>query len=70
MKAIIALGVTGVGLLVVLAFLYTRLNPEPAGVDQGAYRGSEPPARIAMPDFVLQEPNQQNSNHPDRPTLS
>lgn len=55
MKAIIALGVTGVGLLVVLAFLYTRLNAEPAGVDQGAYRGSEPPARIAMPDFVLQD---------------
>ncbi len=55
MKAIIALGVTGVGLLVVLAFLYTRLDAEPSGVDQGAYRGSEPPARILMPDFVLQD---------------
>lgn len=55
MKAIIALGATGVGLLVVLAFLYTRLDAEPSGVDQGAYRGSEPPARILMPDFVLQD---------------
>lgn len=55
MKAIIALGATGVGLLVVLAFLYTRLNAEPDGVDQSAYRGSEPPARIVMPDFVLQD---------------
>lgn len=55
MKAILALGVTGVGLLVLLAFLYTRFNAEPAGVDQGAYRGSEPPARIVMPDFALQD---------------
>ena len=37
MKAIIALGVTGVGLLVVLAFLYTRLNPEPAGGGPSVY---------------------------------
>ncbi len=55
MKAIISLGFVGVGLLVVLAFLYTRLDAEPAGVDQGAYRGSEPPARILMPDFALQD---------------
>lgn len=55
MKAIIALGFVGVGLLVVLAFLYTRLGAEPAGVDQGVYRGSEPPARIVMPDFALQD---------------
>ncbi len=55
MRAIIALGVSGVGLLVVLAFLYTRLDAEPSGVDQGAYRGSEPPARIVMPDFALQD---------------
>lgn len=55
MKAIIALGVTGVGLLLVLAFLYTRLDVEPSTVDQGAYRGSEPPARIVMPDFALQD---------------
>lgn len=55
MKAIIALGVTGVGLLLVLAFLYTRLDAEPSTGDQGAYRGSEPPARIVMPDFALQD---------------
>lgn len=55
MRAIIALGVTGVGLLVALAFLYTRPDAEPSGVDQGAYRGSEPPARIVMPDFALQD---------------
>ena len=55
MKAIVSLGFVGVGLLVVLAFLYTRLDAEPAGVDQGAYRGSEPPARILMPDFALQD---------------
>ena len=55
MRPIIALGVTGVGLLVVLAFLYPRLDAEPFGVDQGAYRGSEPPARIVMPDFALQD---------------
>lgn len=39
----------------VLAFLYPRLEAEPSGADQGAYRGSEPPARISMPDFVLQD---------------
>ncbi len=55
MRAIIALGVTGVGLLVALAFLYTRLDAGASGPDQGAYRGSEPPARIVMPDFVLQD---------------
>ena len=55
MKAIVGLGVVWVALLVTLAFLYTRLDAGASGPDQGAYRGSEPPARIVMPDFVLQD---------------
>jgi cytochrome oxidase Cu insertion factor (SCO1/SenC/PrrC family) len=55
MKAIVALGATSLVLLVVLAFLFTRLDADASGPDQGAYRGSEPPARIAMPDFALQD---------------
>ncbi len=55
MKAIVGLSVVWVALLVTLAFLYTRLDAGASGPDQGAYRGSEPPARIVMPDFVLQD---------------
>ena len=55
MKAIVSLGAVGLALLVALAFLYSRMNAEASGPDQGAYRGSEPPARIVMPDFVLQD---------------
>ncbi len=55
MKAIVGLGVVWVALLVTLVFLYTRLDAGASGPDQGAYRGSEPPARIVMPDFVLQD---------------
>lgn len=55
MKAIVALGVTGVALLVALAFLYTRLEAGASDSGQGRYRGSEPPARIVMPDFALQD---------------
>ena len=38
-----------------LALLFPRLDEKPSGADQGAYRGSEPPARIVMPDFVRQD---------------
>lgn len=55
MRAIVALAVTGLVLLVALGFLFTRLDEEVSGPDQGAYRGSEPPARIVMPDFALQD---------------
>jgi len=55
MKAIVGLAVTGVVLLGALAILYTRLEAEASGPDQGAYRGSEPPARIVMPAFALQD---------------
>ena len=55
MKALIALGTVGIALLVGLALLYTRLDAEASAPDQGAYRGSEPPARIVMPDFALQD---------------
>ncbi len=55
MKAIVGLAVTGVVLLGALAILYTRLEAEASGPDQGAYRGSEPPARIVLPAFALQD---------------
>ncbi len=55
MRAIVGLAAAGVLLLGVLAFLFTRLDTEASGPDQGAYRGSEPPARIVMPDFALQD---------------
>jgi cytochrome oxidase Cu insertion factor (SCO1/SenC/PrrC family) len=55
MKAIVGLGATSLVLLVVLVFLFTRLDADASGPDQGAYRGSEPPARIVMPDFAFQD---------------
>lgn len=55
MRAIVGLGVVGLALVVVLALLYPRLDADSSGPDQGAYRGSEPPARIAMPDFALRD---------------
>jgi cytochrome oxidase Cu insertion factor (SCO1/SenC/PrrC family) len=55
MKAIIGLGVTAAGLLVALALLFTRIDAGASGPDQGVYRGSEPPARILMPDIALQD---------------
>ena len=55
MRAIVGLAVTGLVLLVALGFLFTRLDAEVSAPDQGAYRGSEPPARIIMPDFALQD---------------
>ena len=42
-------------LLMALVFLFTRLDAEPSGPDQGPYRGSEPPARIVMPSFALED---------------
>jgi cytochrome oxidase Cu insertion factor (SCO1/SenC/PrrC family) len=55
MKVIVGFGAAGFVLLVVLTLLYTRLGAGASGPDQGPYRGSEPPARIVMPDFVLQD---------------
>jgi protein SCO1/2 len=55
MKGIVGLGAVGFGLLVVLGFLYTRLDAGASEPDQGPYRGSEPPARIVMPDFALED---------------
>jgi len=55
MRAIVGLAAAGVVLLGVLAFLFTRLDADASEPDQGAYRGSEPPARIVMPDFALQD---------------
>jgi protein SCO1/2 len=55
MRAIAGLAVTGLALLVTLGLLFTRLDEEVAAPDQGAYRGSEPPARIVMPNFALQD---------------
>lgn len=55
MRAIVGLAAAGVFLLGVLAFLFTRLDADASGPDQGAYRGSEPPARIVMPEFTLQD---------------
>ena len=55
MRAIIGLAAAGIVLLMALGFLFTRLDAEPSGPDQGPYRGSEPPARIVMPDFTLQD---------------
>ena len=54
-RAIVGLGAVGLALLVALALLYSRMSAEASGPDQGAYRGSEPPARIVMPDFALQD---------------
>lgn len=55
MRALAGLGALGLALLIALPLLYTRLDAEASSPDQGAYRGSEPPARIVMPDFVLQD---------------
>jgi len=55
MRAIIGLCLAGLVPLLVLAFVFTRLDAETSGPDQGLYRGSEPPARIVMPDFALQD---------------
>lgn len=55
MRGIVGLGVVGVALLAAVAFLFARSDAEPTGVDRGLYRGSEPPARIVMPDFVLRD---------------
>lgn len=55
MKALVGLGVAALALLVTLAFLFTRLDADASGPDQGEYRGSEPPARIVMPGFALRD---------------
>ena len=55
MRAIVGLAVLALGLLAALGLLFTRLDSEVSAPDQGAYRGSEPPARIVMPDFVLRD---------------
>ena len=54
MKPIIGLGAASLLLLGMLTFLFNRLDAASAP-EQGAYRGSEPPARIVMPEFVLQD---------------
>ena len=54
MKPIIGLGAASLLLLGMLTFLFTRLDAA-SGPEQGAYRGSEPPARIVMPEFSLQD---------------
>ncbi len=55
MRAIIGLAAAGIVLLVALGFVLSRLDGETSGPDQGPYRGSEPPARIVMPNFALQD---------------
>lgn len=54
-KAVAALGVVGLALLLTLAFLYNRLEGRSSPADRDVYRGSEPPAGIVMPDFALQD---------------
>lgn len=63
MKAIAALGFVGLALLLTLAFLYSRLDGRRSAADRDVYRGSEPPARIVMPDFELRD-------HEGRPVTS